>query len=50
MVYWPDYPTTDPLVSLVESYKQITSFERLFKKYPKNTLFGPKGPDEQGTA
>ena len=36
--------------SLQECIKKIKSFERLFTKYPKNTLFGPNGPNEQGTA
>ena len=43
MVYWSDYRPKNPTTSLIGTYNSISSWNRLFKHFPQNSIFGPGG-------
>lgn len=43
MLYWTDFPPPDEAMQLADEYLTIKTFERLFTRYPLNSLWGDTG-------
>ena len=50
MMYWGDFGPDSPSQALTVKSLAVDKWDRLFDRYPHNTLFGVNGVDIQDTA